>query len=245
MKVYILYGEGIECEQEAQRFFAAMGYETRMLSVPSILAGLMPSFAKGDLLYFPGGFSFADHFGSGKLLAFQLQSRNLFQKAFDSGMHLMGVCNGFQVLTSAGLFGKGVSLERNYNEKEGFFGFRNRWVNTRSAKVDAKQEYQLCARHGEGRLTRKSGAWDSHVEAYLRYDDPNFNNGSAEHVAALVARHGESVILGMMPHPEIVTREVDHPDAAPAEYMANYRKSLFDKKGDGIRFFQDFKEIYL
>lgn len=235
-RVGILVGEGIECETESERFFArTFRVRTERIAVPSLLRDgpqRLAEWGPQDLLFFPGGFSFADHFGSGRLLAFELRRAGLFDAWLKQGVSMMGVCNGFQILTAAGLFGAGVSLESN----AGGQGFVNRWVTCAATGAAAEAgAVRLPVRHGEGRLVRSAPIWEAGVEPFLTYADDRFDNGSVDRVAGLVARRGSSYVVGLMPHPEIAVRAVDEPDSVFPEWPAEARSTAAAVPGDGRR----------
>jgi len=223
-----LFGEGIECEKESRRLFlASPDFEVFDLSVAELLQkDFNLEVKKNDLFFIPGGFSFADHFGSGRLLSYLLQEKAFFNSVIDGGGHLMGVCNGFQMLCQAGLFGENVELKKN---RQG--SFCNRWVQVKW------QENEFCfpVRHGEGRLTVE-GALASHVESFLHYNDPSFDNGSFEQIAGLKAKIKESYLWGMMPHPEIVLRSIDEPNRSPRENILQDPAKSLELKGPAFDF---------
>lgn len=249
--IFILTGEGIECEKEAFRFFSqpAFGAQVQYTPVPKLLRGeikIEKISRPGDLVYLPGGFSFSDHFGSGKLLAYQLNEKKIFEKLLAARVHLMGFCNGFQVLVEAGLFGTNVKLEANRAQQ----GFVNRWVRLAADPEifrDAMEtrsfpaHLQIPVRHGEGRLVREGANWAADVTPFIRYADTEFNNGSLDQIAGLRAVQGASVIWGMMPHPEIAWRGADHPDHMGPEKMglssATRPGAVLPKEevGDGLK----------
>lgn len=243
---WILTGEGIECEREAQRFFALPVFEsdTRFLPVPGLLSGrlrLQDLAQAGDWVFLPGGFSFADHYGSGKLLAFELARLGLLKDALARGVNLFGVCNGFQVLAETALFGDNVRLLHNRAHGE-YLGFRNRWVSCHASGSLGDRPLRLCVRHGEGRLDRGPQGWAPNVRPILHYRDAQFSNGSVDEVAGLEARYGKSRVIGMMPHPEVSWRKVDDPDALTGEsFLPSARAAqnisahpLFAPEGDGV-----------
>lgn len=234
----ILVGEGIECERESARFFAELeGPRPQLLRTQDLLRDVDAALAKfqtGDWIFLPGGFSFADHFGSGRLLSHALAGKGFFELCLAKGLHLMGVCNGFQVLAEAGLFGPGVSLEAN-RVGEMRPGFVNRWVTTSGRAFCAGENFTLPVRHGEGRLVRTASQWADGVEPFLAYEDANFENGSLARIAGLVARRGGSCVVGMMPHPEIAARAIDAPDTLAVEWPVEKRAALNDWNSDGAR----------
>ena len=238
-RLFILTGEGIECEKEARQFFSLPPFETEAVyaPVPKILRGEMSierDAKPGDFVFLPGGFSFSDHFGSGKLLAYKLNEKKFFEKVLSSRLHLLGICNGFQVLTESGLFGRGVRLEANQKG----MGFTNRWVKLQPA-ADLFQlgPIEVPVRHGEGRLVRDAKAWEPQVRPFLYYDDARFDNGSVDRVAGLRAEIGGSYVWGLMPHPEIAARPSDHPDAIGPDKMGLSRGALnkATEAGDGLK----------
>ncbi len=216
--MFVLCGEGIQCEKESLHFFHHPELESsaQLLLVQDLLqnpeASLKNS-SSGDLVVFPGGFSFADHFGSGKLLSFKLSEKNIFKMLIDRGLHLIGTCNGFQVLTEARIFGEGVRLEHNRFANRDL-GFVNRWVDLKTADPLREFKVRIPVRHGEGRLLRDSSQWNKNVRPFLFYDDAFFDNGSVDRVAGLWCREGRSQIVGLMPHPEIALRSSDEPDGS-------------------------------
>ncbi len=247
-RVFILRGEGIECERESFRFFQSndLYCEPQYLFVQDLLKdpnAVLRTSRPGDIVFFPGGFSFADHFGSGKLLSYKLSEKGLFKNFLTHELHLVGGCNGFQVLAEAGLFGKSVELKHNSKEGQGF-GFTNRWISTTGLGPIEGKTFSLPVRHGEGRLSRETSSWEAHVRPILRYDDPAFDNGSIDQVAGLWAKHGKSQVVGMMPHPEIALRPLDGPDNIGPETAALLTRNVSTHTGDGLRLMRDlFKEI--
>jgi|GEM_PF-940076 len=247
MKAYVVRGYGIECEEEMTRAarVSQAFEEVNDLVLPKFFAGLEESkkiqwpFEKGDWILLPGGFSYADHFGSGKLLALRLKELGFFEAAFAKGAHFVGVCNGFQMLVESGVFGDSVTLE--FNKPRGFV---NRWVQLSQMKVESSIESEnalairLPVRHGEGCLKVGSSSKSSlapNVKAFLFYDDAQFSNGSDQEIAGLLAHVGESKVWGMMPHPEISLQKHDDPDFFATDFMPQHRESQAHQEGDGLK----------
>ncbi len=205
----ILRGEGIECENETARALQLLGYETEFWDLPKLLSNAdlyLNKIQKHDWVFIPGGFSFADHFGSGRLLAFELQNIRFFDRLIEKGASIWGICNGFQVLSSSSIFGK-VQLEHNQKETRPM-NFHDRWVKLKAPQFD--KNFYYPARHGEGRL--KITELAPQTEAFLFYDDETFDNGSEKKIAGLMRKINHSTIVGMMPHPEIYKRPEQNPD---------------------------------
>lgn len=245
-RFWVLEGYGIECEKESKRFLNSLDsvQEVKSLFLPELLLEPAESPVKsGEWIFFPGGFSFSDHFESGTLLAFELKKSGLLQKWLDLGVHFFGVCNGFQILTKLGFFGSETRLLHNQVNGRGL-GFINRWVDleytlNESQRLEAAKKFQFPVRHGEGRLSAPSldylKAQGSRV--LLRYADAEFKNGSLDAIAGLVAKNKDSWIVGMMPHPEIVVRENQGPFHFAGEAMPQHREIEQQKSGAGQRFF--------
>ncbi|MDQ3738757.1 MAG: phosphoribosylformylglycinamidine synthase subunit PurQ, partial [Actinomycetota bacterium] len=165
-----------------------------------------------DLLVVAGGFSYGDALGAGRMLALDLTGHTRGEPAgdpkigaalrtfVDSGRPVLGICNGFQVLTRAGLLPG--SLGPNHSGR-----FDCRWV-TLSAESgsisvwldgdDAPIECPIA--HGEGRYAHPDpGALAACGQVALRYTGRN-PNGSVADIAGVSDPTG--VVLGLMPHPE-------------------------------------------
>lgn len=213
-KVYVFKGDGIECEQESVAMFRALQSEYSFEveecffhEVWEVRAREKKFEKRGEknLAFFPGGFSFADHFGAGTLAAFKIQKTGLFDFLLKQKFSFWGVCNGFQILMKLGLFGDEWSLQHNARQQ----GFVNRWVNCEMKG----QAWRMTVRHGEGLLSCRSGVDQSsklQTEIFLKYKDYSFNNGSFENAAGLksILPQGNRVV-GMMPHPEVLRSDAN------------------------------------
>ncbi len=229
MKAFVLKGWGIECEEEMKRAAEVSGCFSEVVDL--VLPKLVQSegrvrwpFQSGDWVLLPGGFSFSDHFGSGKLLALKLKEMGLFDEISEKRLSVLGVCNGFQVLTESGVFGPSTRLHANEPH-----GFKNRWIKLRSPRGVIR----LPVRHGEGRLVWE-GELPKAVSPLLHYADESFQNGSREGVAGLIKLEGDSLICGMMPHPEIALSVLDDPDNFATDYFESHREELWRSEGAGL-----------
>ena len=165
---------------------------------------------KSDLIVLPGGFSYGDYLRSGAIAA---KSNILSEviKAANNGCLVLGICNGFQILTETGLL-KGALL-RNKNLK--FLGkdVCVKAINTDnkfSNKYELNQVLKFNIAHNEGNYFTNSNHLkelkENNLIAFKYCDengniDPEFNpNGSQENIAGIF--NFKKNILGMMPHPE-------------------------------------------
>src|SRR5579883_1952439 len=124
MKAIVLAGDGINCEKETKAALDEAGFRAEILHVNDFLANKGEVLEEAKLFVVPGGFSFGDELGSGKILALKLKHGlgDRLTRYIDRGGAVLGICNGFQVLVRLGVFGQGVVLTQN---EQGHF--QNRW----------------------------------------------------------------------------------------------------------------------
>jgi phosphoribosylformylglycinamidine synthase len=161
-----------------------------------------------QMIVVPGGFSHADSLGAGRVFALTLALRlgDRLRAFVDSGLPVIGICNGFQTLVRAGLLPG--ALGHNASGR-----FQCEWVTLdpqpgRSIWTRGLDPFDCPIAHGEGRYVHPDiAALDAAGQVALRYRvDPN---GSAGAVAGVCDETG--LVLGLMPHPEnhVVARQ--HP----------------------------------
>ncbi|HYO25792.1 MAG TPA: phosphoribosylformylglycinamidine synthase subunit PurQ, partial [Lacipirellulaceae bacterium] len=175
------------------------------------------------ILCIPGGFSYGDDLGAGRIYANQLKHHLAESLAAlrDSGKLILGICNGFQVLVKSGLLdsddqaGQGATLTWNVSGR-----FQCRWVKLRAAGqcafLTGISELELPIAHAEGHFRGRDGATLDRLEAagqlVLRYDVQSATgnpNGAQRDVAGLCDRSGR--VFGLMPHPERFIDPTQHP----------------------------------
>jgi phosphoribosylformylglycinamidine synthase I len=165
---------------------------------------------KSDLIVVPGGFSYGDHLRSGAIAA-KSNILNEVIKSANDGCLVLGICNGFQILTETGLL-KGVLL-RNKNLK--FLG-KDIYVKTINNnnkfcnKYKQDQVLKFNIAHNEGNyftsLDHLKELEDKNLIPFKYCDekgnikDENNPNGSLNNIAGIF--NDKKNILGMMPHPE-------------------------------------------
>ena len=171
---------------------------------------------KSDLIVVPGGFSYGDYLRSGAIAGKSLIINEVI-KAANSGCLILGICNGFQILTETGLL-KGTLL-RNKNLK-----FINKDVHLKvlnnstkfTNKYKKEQILKINIAHNEGNYFTNP----SHLQKlknenliafkYCEEDGVVSNNsnpnGSIENIAGIF--NDKKNILGMMPHPERMVDEI-------------------------------------
>jgi phosphoribosylformylglycinamidine synthase I len=165
---------------------------------------------KSDLIVIPGGFSYGDYLRSGAIAA-KSNILNEVIKAGKDGCLVLGICNGFQILTETGLL-KGALL-RNKNLK-----FLGKDVYVKSLNTDNKfcnkyeqdQVLKLNIAHNEGNfftdpdhlkeLEDKNLIPFKYCDQKGNINEENNPNGSLNNIAGIF--NDKKNILGMMPHPE-------------------------------------------
>jgi phosphoribosylformylglycinamidine synthase subunit PurQ / glutaminase len=163
-----------------------------------------------DMIVLPGGFSYGDYLRAGAIARFT-PVMDAVKRYAESGGWVLGICNGFQVLTEAHLLPG--ALVRNGN-----LSFSCRWVNvkvepSRAAMLNgvwAGTVWRLPIAHGEGRYVADPetlAAMSAGGQVVLRYCEPDGTigpaanpNGSTDAIAGVCNAAGN--VLGLMPHPE-------------------------------------------
>ena len=156
-----------------------------------------------DLVAVPGGFSYGDYLRSGAMAANSPIMRAIKQAA-DRGVSVLGVCNGFQILTEAGMLPGALMRNAELN-----FVCRDvplKVENSQSAftsRYAAGEEIAIPVAHHDGNYTADDETLDrleGEGRIVFRYRAPV--NGSARNIAGIINDKGH--VLGMMPHPERV-----------------------------------------
>lgn len=202
MKVGIIQFPGTNCEYDTQYAFNALGCETQVLwhKEDTIPAGT-------DLVVVPGGFSYGDYLRSGAIAKMSPIMKALKQYA-DNGGKVLGICNGFQVLTEIGLLPG--ALKRN----EGLhFISRHHHLkvinndNTFLRHCNAGDVINIPIAHHDGNYyIDESGLKDLYAnnQVLLKYTDAEGNidnpNGSIDAIAGVC--NASKNVFGLMPHPE-------------------------------------------
>jgi phosphoribosylformylglycinamidine synthase subunit PurQ / glutaminase len=163
-----------------------------------------------DLIVLPGGFSYGDYLRSGAIARFSPIMQEVVKFAKAGGL-VLGICNGFQILTEAHLL-PGALL---HNESQKF-ECRNVWlrVETNNALLTSQAEMgrvlKIPIAHGEGNYFCDQATHKTLVDndqILFRYCNSDGNvdntanpNGSLDNIAGICNK--ERNVFGMMPHPE-------------------------------------------
>lgn len=157
---------------------------------------------KLDLIVVPGGFSYGDYLRSGAMAARSPIMREIIEAA-KKGVHVLGICNGFQILTETGLLPG--TLMRNQHLKFICRDVALTVENNNTAFTggyQSKQQITIPIAHHDGNYfadhTTLQSLNDNNLVAF-RYAEEN-PNGSLGNIAGILNK--EKNVLGMMPHPE-------------------------------------------
>ena len=154
-----------------------------------------------DLIAVPGGFSYGDYLRSGAMAANSPVMRAV-KDAADRGVSVLGICNGFQILTEAGMLPG--ALMRNSTISFVCRDVDLRVENSQSiftSRYDAGEEIRIPVAHHDGNYTADAATLDRlEGEGRIAFRYAGDVNGSARDIAGIVNDKGN--VLGMMPHPE-------------------------------------------
>jgi phosphoribosylformylglycinamidine synthase len=196
MKAAVVRFPGSNCDRDCYNVLQNAGIDARFLwHKDSDVKGL-------DLIVLPGGFSYGDYLRCGAIARFSPVMQSVVDFAECGGL-VLGICNGFQILTEAHLL-PGV-LCRNKNLR-----FICKHVNLTVEKTDTPyteayrqgEVVSIPIAHGEGcYYIDPPGLAELEINSQVvfRYHGEN-PNGSVNNIAGIINKRGN--ILGMMPHPE-------------------------------------------
>lgn len=209
MKVSVIRFPGSNCDIDAVRALKTIANTTS-----DILWHQENTLPKGtDLVILPGGFSFGDYLRSGAIAA-NSPIMAAVKKFADTGGYILGICNGFQILTETHILSG--ALICNHSTR---FICRNVFVqistkNTAFTKQYGGQDAAIFpVAHHDGQYVVDEETHQRLIDndrIVFRYADARGNagsndniNGSIDNIAGIVSENRR--ILGMMPHPERAT----------------------------------------
>jgi phosphoribosylformylglycinamidine synthase len=239
----ILRAPGTNCDQETAFAFQQAGAETSLVHIGQLIRK-EHNLADYQIMAIPGGFTYGDDLGAGKVMANEIRLKlgEDIQRFVADGFLILGICNGFQVLVKAGVLpgracGSGLTLTGNDSGR-----FECRWVylsaNSQSRCVFTRgiERLYLPVAHGEGKVVADSGTINS-LDVALYYTDDQGNpkagypynpNGSLADIAGICDVTGR--IFALMPHPERHIRPSQHP---------GWPRQEAGSQGDGLNIFKN------
>ena len=237
IRALVLRAAGTNCDGETVRALELTGATVTLLHLNQLARDPAPLFEQ-QLLVLPGGFSYGDYVAAGRVFGLELRTRlgDKLRRFVADGGHVLGVCNGFQILVELNMFlpdepARTLALTDNASNR-----FECRWVTLRSEASTAAhlvpgELLPVPVAHGEGRFVVRDA--DVLAELFARgqvaltYVDPAHPerspavpsaplvayplnpNGSIANIAGISDPTGR--VLGLMPHPERNLSPWNHP----------------------------------
>ena len=229
-RVLIVHASGTNRDHDVAWAVAKAGGDPAIVHINALRDGAA-SILEYQMLVLPGGFSYGDDLGAGKLWAVALRHRlgEDLEQFIALGRPVLGICNGFQALVKSGLLPAlgGSSTQQATLTRNASGRFECRWVElepnpaSTSAWVQGLEEHIYCpVAHGEGRffvgdeMLREIEQNNLVALRYLVPDAatsyPANPNGSSNHISGITNPQGN--VLGLMPHPEDHIVPTQHPN---------------------------------
>ena len=202
LNVSILQFPGTNCEYDTVYALQKLGHKTHVIWHKE---EHLP--VKTDLVIIPGGFSYGDYLRSGSIARFSPVMKAVSDYAAKGGF-VLGICNGFQILTEMGLLPG--ALKRNNNLHFISKHQTVKVINPDNAFLNQCKKGEILTipvAHADGNYyidTEGFKELEANGQILLRYCDaegtPIVLNGSVEQIAGISNREGN--VFGLMPHPE-------------------------------------------
>lgn len=187
-----------------------------------------------DAVVLPGGFSYGDYLRCGAIARFAPVMESLADAA-RGGLPVLGICNGFQVLTEAHLLPGALTRNQHLH-----FRNRDQWLRVESTQTAwtrdfvEGQQILVPVKNGEGCFVadeKTLDALEANGQIVARYtaapgtEDPDYNpNGSMRDIAAI--RNEAGNVVGIMPHPEHAVEVLTGPSLDGLGFFTSVLKQL-------------------
>ena len=218
MKSSVIIFPGSNCDRDMDVALKKFGFKNQMVWHDD------QEIPKSDLIVLPGGFSYGDYLRCGSIASKSNIIKSVIEFANSGGL-VLGICNGFQILTETGLL-SGILQQNRYLN----FICKNVFVKVKDKKNKyfknmKKDVLELHIAHNEGNFfctEQELKSLEDNSQIAVTYCDANgsekddYNpNGAIKNIAGIFNKNKN--ILGMMPHPE---RMID-------KYLSGEDGSLF------------------
>lgn len=209
MRISVITFPGSNCDRDAQEVFANRGHQVAAIWHKD------SDLQKPDLVILPGGFSYGDYLRCGAIAKFSPIMKEVINHAKQGGM-LLGICNGFQILTESGLLPGTLMMNQSLQ-----FICQHQYIRVETSNtpytygLEKGKPLDIPIAHKEGNFfIDKAGlkALQDEDRIVFRYCDKDGNvtseanpNGSLDNIAGICSQNRN--VLGMMPHPERAASE--------------------------------------
>jgi len=211
VKIGVVVFPGSNCDHDAQYVAETiMGQDVRLIWHKE------GSLGDVEVVILPGGFSYGDYLRCGAIARFSPVMKDVVRFANSGGL-VIGICNGFQVLTEAGLLPGVLLRNKSLLFICKYLHLRVENANTKFTNTCTQGEVlEIPIAHGEGNYFTDPETLvrlEENRQIVFRYCDPTGQltdeanpNGSINSIAGIINETGN--VLGMMPHPERVSDPV-------------------------------------
>lgn len=208
-RAMVLAAPGTNRDHDVAFALELAGAEPRITLLEELLENPAVLLRDTQLLVLAGGFSYADALGAGRMWSLAVTHRlgDVLPRFVALGRPVIGICNGFQVLTRTGLLPGALGHNASGH-------FQCEWVGLeapagKSIWTQGLEPIECPIAHGEGRYVHPDvAALAANGQVALRYRNGN-PNGSLDDIAGVCDETG--VVLGLMPHPENHVIPRQHP----------------------------------
>jgi phosphoribosylformylglycinamidine synthase len=205
----VLAAPGTNRDRDVALALELAGATPRITLLEELLEAPATLLRDSQMLVLAGGFSYADALGAGRMWSLAVTHRlgDVLPRFVAMGRPVIGICNGFQVLTRTGLLPGALGHNASGH-------FQCEWVELeapagRCVWTQELDPIECPIAHGEGRYVHPDvAALAANGQVALRYAGHN-PNGSQDHIAGVCDETG--VVLGLMPHPENHVIPRQHP----------------------------------
>ena len=255
--VLVLTGYGINCDEETSFAFEKAGAKVKRVHINDLI-DKHDKLSNYQIMAFPGGFSYGDDTGAGNALSNRIRNHlgDELKEFVEKDNLVIGICNGFQVMTNLGLLpsldgtyeNPQVALLNNENAR-----YLDRWVDLKFEGnciwTKDIEKMPIPIAHGEGKFYASDKILQDlnlNKQIVARYvygntcDDQKLNvnpNGSLEDIAGITDPTGR--LIGMMPHPERAIEFTQLPNWTRDKEIYKRNKIEIPNKGPGIQIFQN------
>jgi phosphoribosylformylglycinamidine synthase len=245
VRTLIIRAPGTNCDGETAFAFQKAGADVSLSHVNRLING-DERLLDYQIMVIPGGFTYGDDLGAGRVLANELRVKlgSDILRFIEKGGLILGVCNGFQVLVKAGFLPEPFDASRSRvtltNNDSG--KFECRWVHMRANRnsncvfTKGMDRVYLPVAHGEGKFVAEPTSLPVLNVALVYTDEagntgagyPDNPNGSTQDIAGICDSSGR--VFGLMPHPERHVLGTQHP---------RWTRLGAQPQGDGLAVFQN------